>query len=237
MIEKLAKELLQLPRVTTHAGLTDRKIEKFKKIYELKLPDAHLDFLHWSNGVEVYGGFLKIFGVLPDLATDLIQWNCKDAWRFAWGHQRCTDYLFIGQTAWGDQIAYNIENLRSESTPAVFFLDGISMSAYKIADSIEEYLHSGLFGFAKDPKDEIVEKSRVKMGDIGPLESLIYLPSLLLGGREDPENLCRMESAKVMIINGDLATQIDNADEGQVVSRLVEYRDACGRGRIRIEFT
>ena len=68
-------------------------------------PVEHAEVLAAANGLTVYHGGFRLFGVRDEPYLDLATWNESETWRFAWG-DRITPFVFFGETAWGDQYAY-----------------------------------------------------------------------------------------------------------------------------------
>src|SRR4029079_16687964 len=69
------------------------------------LPLDHARLLSLTNGLTVYGGYFRLFGIGPGATRDMRRWNAPTCWRHAW-RDRADGWWFFGETAWGDQYAY-----------------------------------------------------------------------------------------------------------------------------------
>src|SRR5690349_1053821 len=104
--------LRDLSGIKVYAGLDIRLLDQLQASDGFTLPPEHAEILRWSNGVEAYAGYFRLFGIGANASVDAIVWNRHDYWKFAWG-DRCSAYWCFGETAWGDQYAYAIESLRT----------------------------------------------------------------------------------------------------------------------------
>jgi hypothetical protein len=98
--------------VRFNAGANMLFLNKLEECYGIAFPEDHLQTLHESNGIEAYGGYIRLFGVETDDSINVIRWNSNEYWKFAWD-DRCSKYLCFAETAWGDQHAYHIDELRN----------------------------------------------------------------------------------------------------------------------------
>jgi hypothetical protein len=90
---RLAKrgELETIEDVRLHTGASLESLERREQISEAWLPADHERALLESNGVEAYGGYIRLFGVDTIEATDAFVWNRADHWKFAW-QDRCASF-------------------------------------------------------------------------------------------------------------------------------------------------
>lgn len=196
-----------------------------------KLPEAHVVLLSESNGVEAYFGYFRLFGIAPSNFIDALNWNDRAIWKFAWAG-RADNYWCFGETAWGDQFAYNLSELK-RGVEDIFFLDALSMTPKLIAASFAEFWNDEFLRSAKQPYDLMTIAAHKAMGSLRPDLHLAYVPSPLLGGEEKIENVLTMPAAVAMVCNGDIAVQLDGRPRGKV--RAVErYEDDANRSRIRL---
>ena len=200
---------------------------------EMRLPDSHLDFLQLSDGVMAYGGYFRIFGVKNHPQLNLYNWNASETWKFAWKHVVDGFYCF-GETAWGDQYAYSISDMKEDSESKVFFLEHITMKPEVISDSFEGFLENEFIRNAKTPYDDFIVQVRNKIGDISLDFHIIHNPSLLVSSEERIERVEKMDSVTSMVINGDLFSALANQRQDQEIARLESYVDNEGRQRIRV---
>jgi len=198
-----------------------------------RLPEPHQQVLSRANGLVGFGGYYRLFGACVGELPDLRSWNAADTWKFAW-EGRAEPYFCFGETAWGDQYAYQIRELEGDTAPQVYFLESITMAAEPIAASFSEFCHAEFLRSVLAPYDEMVVAVRARLGDLSPTEHVVYQPSLLLGGAELPENVQRMLGVAAMIANGDLCTQLSGELESRCVREIQAIPDAKGRMRLRV---
>jgi hypothetical protein len=195
------------------------------------LPQDHIELLRMANGIAAYYGYFRLFGVDCVDCINLTWWNENETWKFAWP-QHVRRYLSFGETAWGDQFAYDTEALaRGDAT--VFLLDGFEMEAEPIAESFAGFLTAEFLRQAENPYDSMTRAAKERVGPLEWNEHVTYIPSLLLGGDERIENVTKMNARASMIVNGDIATQRAAAPE-RSPSFVENYEDDFGRLRTRV---
>jgi hypothetical protein len=233
----MSKHQLSLLRntaaVTTHRGIDAERLAQCESRLAFRLPADHVELLRWSNGLEAYYGFFRLFGVHSNEGVDAVVWNDPDSWKFAWD-SRCLPYWCFGETAWGDQYAYRPDLLNNGNACPVYFLDCAAMTPKIIAPSFTQFLEKEFLRNAKDPYDQMTVRARQKFGSLDVGSHLVYIPSILLGGTEDIGHVQKMNGRAAMICNGDIAIQIDNGPINGTVSRVDTYDDAQGRTRLRL---
>lgn len=198
----------------------------------LRLPADHRALLRESNGVDGYGGYLRLFGAGPSANLDIALWNDPKCWKFAW-ESRCSDYLCFGETAWGDQYAYSIPALICRE-PQVYFLDCLSMTPTVVASTFSEFFENEFIRSVKEPYDVMIKEVRQVLGDLEIGEHLIYATSPLLGGAEETSNVQKMDARSAMICNGDIARQLDASPADSIVKAVTAYEDSYGRMRLEL---
>ncbi|MCI0459826.1 MAG: SMI1/KNR4 family protein [Gemmataceae bacterium] len=218
--------------VQTHPGIDSTVLSEFETEYCLRLPPEHVEVLRWSNGIEAYHGFVRLFGIGGAGAIEAVAWNHPECWRFAWG-QRCNPYWFFGETAWGDQYAYRIDSLRGGGSGPVYFLEGLAMTPEVIAPSFAEFFEKEFLRNAVAPYDRMTVLARDNFGPLKVGSHVVYSPSLLFGAQESLDNVMEMDAVTAMIIQGDIATQLDNAPPGAALKRVEPYED--GKKRMRLQ--
>lgn len=228
-------EIRHLKDASFHSGVESSAIYKLERDYGVELPSDHIAALQQSNGIEVYAGYARLFGVYSTESIDAIAWNHPDCWKFAW-EGRCAGYWCFGETAWGDQYAYDIESLRS-GTANVYFLEALSMAPQVVASSFTEFLEREFNRSAQAPYDAMIPLARGKLGSLELESHLVYLPSLLLGGTEDVGSVYKMNARAAMICNGDVATQLEAAPANRPVKSVQSYMDELHRMRLRLMWT
>jgi hypothetical protein len=221
-----------LSDVRCHAGADMLLLRKLEECYGIAFPEDHLQALHESNGVEAYGGYIRLFGVETDDSINIIRWNSNEYWKFAW-NDRCSKYWCFAETAWGDQYAYHVEELR-KGVPRVYFLECISMAPEPIASSFSEFMEKEFIRIAKNPYDSMMRAARGKFGELEVGTHLIHIPSVLLGGQDDIEHVQTMNARSAMICNGDIAIQLEAGPPDRVVNNVIPYEDEAHRSRLRL---
>jgi len=226
--------LQDLDEVRLHPGAEPSLFARLRADHEIVLPESHQAVLRQSNGVETYGGYFRLFGIYANGAIDSVAWNGRDCWKFAWG-DRCAGYWCFGETAWGDQYAYELESLRAGGEAKVHLLDAFSMSPQETASSFAGFLENEFIPFAKAPYDSMIKQARRKLGPLAATSHLAYVPSLLLGAGEFVENVQAVNARAAMICNGDIALQLDaRPRNGGSVRALEPYEDERKRMRMRV---
>jgi len=228
----LFEPIRTLNDVRFHAGANMLVLNKLEECYGIAFPEDHLQALHESNGIEAYGGYIRLFGVETDDSINVLRWNSNEYWKFAWD-DRCSKYLCFAETAWGDQYAYHIDELR-KGVPCVYFLDCIRMTPEHRASSFYEFMEKEFIRTAKVPYDSLMRAARGKFGELDVETHLVYIPSVLLGGQDDIEHVQKMNARSAMICNGDIATQVDKWPPGREVKAVMPYEDEAQRLRLRL---
>jgi len=222
--------------VQIRAGIDASVFEQVAALHRVILPPVHREVLGWSNGMETYTGYFRLFGLGATAGMDMLAWNHPEYWKFAW-QDRCSAYWCFGETAWGDQYAYSIESLYEGQDGEVYFLDAVSMTPEVIATSFADFLENELLRSAREPYDQMIRLARQKFGPLEISSHLVYMPSLLLGGTETVENVQTMNARAAMICNGDLAVELDAGPPNGTVKSVQSYEDAHGRMRLRVLWT
>ncbi len=219
--------------VTTHPGIDPTVLTEFETEFRLRLPAEHIEVLRWSNGIEAYHGFVRLFGIGGVGSIEAVAWNHPECWRFAWG-DRCHPYWLFGETAWGDQYAYRIDSLRDGESAPVFLLEGLAMTPEVIAPSFAEFFDKEFLRNAVDPYDRMTVLARQKVGPLNVGSHVVYSPSLLLGAPAIIDNVMEMDAVTAMIIQGDIITQLENAPPGRTLRRVEPYEDDNKRMRLQL---
>jgi hypothetical protein len=229
----LLEELQKLRDTQFHSCTENIAFDKLKHDCELVLPKDHEEVLRWSNGVEAYAGYVRLFGIHTTESIDAVMWNEYEFWKFAWGN-RCSEYWCFGETPWGDQYAYSYRSLQGGSAPEVYFLDAVAMRPEIIASSFAEFFEREFLRSAKEPYDVMIKKARQKLGALDISSHLVYVPSLLLGGREEINNVQKMNARSAMICNGDIALQLAAGPDEGTVQAIQSYEDELHRTRLQL---
>lgn len=233
MSSRVFEELRHIGDAHLHPGADASHIAKLENDHNFVLPTSHREMLQRTNGAEVYGGYIRLFGISTTENIDSVVWNRRDYWKFAW-ENRCSGYWCFVETAWGDQYAYSLASLRAGGDPKVHFLDALSMAPQIVASSFAEFLEAEFVRSAKLPYDTMIEQARQKLGPIEADCHLVYVPSPLLGGAEDINSVQKMNARSAMICSGDIATQLDAGPPGRAVKAVQPYEDELQRMRLRL---
>lgn len=216
-----------------YPGVDPSVFAKLESDRGVVLPKEHRAVLQLSNGAEVYGGYVRLFGVNTRESIDMVTWNHPDCWKFAW-RGRCSEYWCFGETAWGDQYAYSLESLNASGEPMVYFMSAFSMTPRIVASSFTDFLESEFIKVAITPYDTMLKQARQKLGPLEASSHVIYIPSTLLTGTEDINNVQKMNARSAMVCNGDIATQLDAGPSTGVVQAVQTYEDEFCCTRIRL---
>lgn len=161
----------------------------------------------------------------PAAVADVNEWNRPETWKFAWP-RRVAEYLCFGETAWGDQYAYRYDELRPGREPPVYFLDAVGMHAEPLAASFEGFLESEFLRNAERPLYSSIAEARRRVGDLRADEHVVHVPSILISGDEALSDVIKMDALAAMIINGDLAGQLLDAQPPGEIDALALPRPA-----------
>jgi hypothetical protein len=231
-ISQFLDELRALPGISVAAPGSLRQVERVDAFVGARLPAAHRALLLAANGLTTSFGYQRLFGV-GDGGQDIGPWNAHHTWKFAWPRQ-LEDYLSIGQTGWGDQFVYRLDDLKRGGC-AVYWLDHFLMEAASepIADSFEDLLNRLLLA-ARAP-GEAVGEARRQIGDLSPDQLAVFSPSPLLVGLERATAMSKTDARTAMVTGGDLAAQLlDTDNQTRRVDHIDPYLDERGRSRLRV---
>ncbi|WP_299749670.1 SMI1/KNR4 family protein [uncultured Tateyamaria sp.] len=198
------------------------------------LPDAHAEFINKYGALSCYGGYFRLLGISEH--EDIRSWNDDATWKFSW-KGRISDYICFGMDGFGSQYAYKKESDGRLASETIYLLDFASMQPLDIAKDFEQFLADEFLKNAIQPFDEQIIKSRELLGSLNIGQLVSFAPPAVLF--EDPFPLCDqviLPATDTLIMNGDAACQYDEAQEGQVLSRISHRIDETGRKRLRIEF-
>jgi len=214
------------------AGSTARKVDG---TLAEALPPDHRELLRRLNGLTVYHGAFRLFGIDRDKAVlDLDAWNARETWRFAWD-DRTDPYLIFGETAWGDQYAYRWEEPRTIGQE-IIFLEGTLLRPQVIAGSFQEFMMNEFLRNADNPYDELTVETVRRCGPISVEKHWVYTPSVALGGVESIDNVMEMPAITAMTFAGDVASALRSSRPGTFPSAVTPWTDALGRSRLRVGF-
>jgi hypothetical protein len=200
------------------------------------LPASHLSLLRLVNGVTVYHGMFRLFGIgRPEPYLDMVTWNEPGTWRFAWD-DGMAEFWSFGETAWGDQYAYK-RGLDGEWDSRVFLLEANFMRPEVLEESFEEFIENDFLRNAKEPYDSFVREAVRRHGPILPDKQWVYVPSLALGGPEDLDNILKMPWSTAMITAGDIALAVRDSRDEEWASAVTPWVDDQGRARLRVTFS
>ena len=161
------------------------------RLLGLPIPPEHLALLARSNGLEGYGGWLRLLPVGRPSPIELRRWNHPDLWRDAWA-DRLDGYLCFAETGWGDQYAYRPE----DGDGLVHRLDAFAMEPEPIAGSFDEFLRGHFLPGCRRPADEVTVAARELHGLLPVAEHVV-----VQGSREDaldPATIVRLPAAAAM---------------------------------------
>ena len=229
-----AESIRSLPGTSVASPAPPREIDRVEAFAGARLPARHGSLLLHANGLSAHWGFLRLFGV-GDGPEDIGPWNAHETWKFAWPRQ-LEDYMAIGQTGWGDQYVYQLEDLK-RGIETIHRLDHFLM---EVADEpVAENFDTFLRGFAEraSKPDERVHEARRQVGDLEPGQLAVFAPSPLLVGLERATHMMKMHARGAMVTGGDMIAQLGEvAHETRKVDRIEPYLDGRGRQRVRVRW-
>jgi hypothetical protein len=229
MIEETTRLLRRERDAVLHPGASPAALAGLPARLGRPLPAAHLELLAASNGIEVAGGFLRVFGFERERDADLLEWNRPELWKFAWP-AAVADHLCFAQSGWGDQYAY------PPGRDEVVRIDSQDARVEPFCASFAEFLEGEVLRCARRHYDPFVAPARARLGDLTTDALVAYAPPLLVGGEPSVERLTRMKARAVMVVNGDLIREYDGAPEGARLLGFTPYRDDEGRARMRLRW-
>ncbi len=190
----------------------------------------YIDFLNSNDGMSLYHGYYRMLGMQTPFPFTLEEWNKSSCWRFAWPDLN-PSYFFIGYTAWGDQYGFDLKNVEK----GVLLLDAYEMVEETIAKDFGEFIEKELTTLRARTYDSQIIKAYEQFGELRWGESIALIPPLLLVESEYQCQFNKMKIESLMIINGDIYTQLNQMGDGEVfVHKLETYNDDEGRTRIKL---
>ncbi len=199
----------------------------------IHLPSSHAEVLSMSDGFSAFGRYFRLFGYTGKNVEGIWIWNSIKHWKFAW-KRRVDDFFCFGMTAWGDQYAYELDSSGKILNEGVFLLDAYTMEPELLFDSFEAFWNREFLRNAIAPYDGLALECRRTMGDLGLKEGVMYEPPIQLGGIEDASKCTRMVSRSMMIVNGDITTQLDELPDSVEIRGIQPYVDESELARIKI---
>ena len=234
MIANQLNRLRTQPRTNLHSGVDEQTIRRVLQEQAIRLPTDHLQLLKMSNGLELFDGYERLFGIDCTESIDAIIWNQLEWWKFAWSN-RCSGFWCFGESVWGHQYAYALDDLNAQDEPSVYDLDAYEMVAEKIADSFAEFL--ALIMIREEPIDRKSRDAYLKFGAIDANTNLIHTPPFVVLPQDEMDNLetvVTMDSRLAMICNGDASLQLANAPDNALFKGVEAVVDQQGRSRINL---
>jgi hypothetical protein len=206
-----------------------------ERMVELHLPDLHVELLSRANGMAIFHGYFRLFGVRCSGCRDMERWNDPGIWKFAWD-DGVLRFLCFAETGLGHQFAYDVNELRGGGIPHVYRLSYMDMRFDRIwEDSFDSFVERDVMRWLADPYSLECVEALNRLGPITWAEHVAFAPPVVLGGPEDPAHIVKMPAVSNMIINGDLNTELDKVDEG-LVQAVEPWVDDKGRMRMRIRW-
>jgi len=226
------QKLNELPDVTLQQPNSNfQDISTISSTFELPL--QHRNLLALSNGLSICAGYYRLLGHDTKCDRDLKTWNAPSHWKFAW-QGRADSYFCFGTTAWGDQFAYGINDMSGEDRSPIYLLDAFSMEAEIIASDFSEFWSKEICRNAHSPYDSMVARCQKIIPQLDWHDLLAYSPPLQIGGPEDEANIVKMSARVVMIVNGDIATQLDALPDNTVITGATTIKDGTDLLRLKL---
>jgi hypothetical protein len=160
MIQRIIDDLSHLHGVVPCHPISHLELEE-----EVQIPSVHLELLNFANGMMVYGGYYRLFGIGCISCIDMSKWNLRETWKFAWpGH--VDEYWCFGENAFGAQYAYLRSDLAQGNDAKVYFLEHMTMTPEPLAPNFETFLESEFLRCARDPFYQFHKLTRKGLGDL-----------------------------------------------------------------------
>jgi hypothetical protein len=227
--DDLVAELEQAQHATLHPPVDVGVLEDFEREQNARLPAAHRQLLLRTNGLEAFGGTIRVFGIGLGAGIDIREWNAWPTWRFAW-EGRVDSYLCIAESGWGGQYAYRRDELSHQSDPRVYSLLQVDCSVVYEFRDFESFLDSGGFHGAF-LVDGDTRRARERLGDLRPDEHYVQLEFF---EPLDPERVVKANSAETMILYGDMERETSGQPPTREYDSLEFFQDDEGRTRVRV---
>lgn len=227
--DDLVTELEQAKHVQLHPAVDPAVLEHFEHEQNARLPAAHRRLLMRTNGLEAFGGTIRVFGIGPEAGIDIQGWNAWPTWRFAW-EERADPYLCIGESGWGGQYAYRRDELQHRSDPPVYSLLHVDCSVVYEFRDFESFLDGGGFHGAF-LADGDTRRARERLGDLRPDEHYIQLEFF---EPLDPERVVKADAIETMILYGDMGRETSGQPLTREYDHLEFFRDDQGRTRLQV---
>lgn len=228
------RELLSLDGVKSAGGADVRQA---RRELGLQLPEEHLTLLAASNGVTLFHGYLRLFGIgSSSFPLSIRDWNANNFWKFAWPADLVGGFLSIGETVWGDQYSYDRDELAG-GNQSIYFQDALRMAPRKIADSFAGFADGYMIRNSISPFDSMTRAAFARFGPIPAETHLVFSPPLLVTGDEDLNQAVKLPARAAMILNGDLWTQLSQPPDGVAFGGLTVVVDDSGRERVRVKWS
>ena len=227
---QLVTKILGDPQVSGAAGTPRAELRKQIGALGIRLPASHEALLCASNGCTAFGGYFRVFSV-----ERLCRWNEPSLWKFAWP-EAVRRFLCFGETGWGDQYAYRLDDLKGDNPAHVYFLEALTLQPERLHDDFDTFMEKEFLGNAHRPYDSMLVAARERIGELSLDEHVQYVPSPLITGVEDPESVSRMPAVTAMTINGDLSRQLQGESFDRRVRNVDTYDDEMGRTRVRVNW-
>jgi len=103
MISQLFDEIRGLEGVRFHQGADPSLLVRLENDHNIVLPDDHKDALMRSNGLDVFGGYYRLFGAYTSECIDSVVWNHAETWKLAWGGS-----MFWILVLWGNCVGRSV---------------------------------------------------------------------------------------------------------------------------------
>jgi hypothetical protein len=224
----IVSEVLRAPAVNRERRLGHEDVEAILRKHGWVLPPEHERLLSTSGGMTAFGGYYRLFS-----ASRMKIWNAEEAWKFAWPAD-VRRFLCFGETAFGDQYAYRLDEMGRGKVPRVYFLEAIALSAEVLNEDFASFLRNEFLRNSEAAYDPMIAGARRLIGDLDVSERVTYSPSPLVTGEESLESVVKMDATAAMIIAGDLASQLADESGARPIRGVETFEDNHGRTRLRV---
>lgn len=234
MIDDFLASLVRETDVTLRSPVDTGELAQFETDQGVALPATHRQLLLRTNGLEVYQGHMRIYGLGANAAIDMRTWNDQETWKFAWPPELLRDYLFVAENAWGHQCAYRATELRQGGDPPLHMVLQISnLQKVFTFPSFQAFLENPIFrGVVL--QDSLNRALHARFGSIASNRHLRHKAFGLSGSSENASQIIETDSVESMIFWGDMTKALDGQPPLRRTKQLEYFPDERGRRRVRV---
>ena len=222
------------PDFTTYPGASEHAIDAAEDALGIRFPAHYRAFLLATNGMSVLRGYTNYFGVGPDAAVDIVEFNRPDGWlsKIPDGWLTPLDVVWIGAGPKVRLVGLLRDGSGRVSSSLLLRQDASKYSSRRLALR----LTSGLGGLRNRGLSAVAEWQRVlsRVDRLAPDEGLVWGPRFYLNGDADLTGLRKTSLTTALRIAADLSADLKQlGDDADIYGMMVPYIDDHGVPRVR----